>query len=466
MAAPPARFTASRRASALLLSAARRHSSAYGVKAKPTYMVEALRGSRTSGPAWRWAGRALVGGSQRSPPSGLRYTPRSVANRTLGPVTPTPRTCVSSSGSGRPTGCQRSPRSSLRKSWPLTTAHSRGGSAPSRATTSARPDGGPTWRDCQCRAPLTPTHNRPPAIANTASGGPGSTTSASTCSSGSPSSARAQELPQSSLRYRPLQPARYTRPAVAPWTSARAGAARAGAWMMCQRSPSERKMSEAPEATARTPSESYATAKAAPISTSGAWTVQSRPPLRDARTPLSVARRRWLGSAGLMARAMAPLTKLPELTENQVAPPSRGRKSPPHALASCPRAVPGHSAMLSAKIKVARRHGSGPRDKARRMFPRISAGLRAELEPRVALAGFTPGGQPTLRGGRVRWHNGIDAQRPVRVSRNVRRFAVGQDQLGGPPAVPRFGVPPVGRDGVGGGGRLRLLGWGGRVSAL
>ena len=95
----------------------------------------------------------------------------------------------------------------------------------------------------------------------------------------------------------------------------------------------------------------------APTRTSGASTDQSRPPLRDARTPLSVASRRWLGSAGLMARAMAPLTKLPELIASQVAPPSRVRKSPPHALGSCARAAQGHSAMLRARSKASHRNG-------------------------------------------------------------------------------------------------------------
>ena len=49
------------------------------------------RGSRRSGPASRCAGR-FGHASQRSPPSGLRYRPRSVANKTMVPTTAKPRT--------------------------------------------------------------------------------------------------------------------------------------------------------------------------------------------------------------------------------------------------------------------------------------------------------------------------------------------------------------------------------------
>ena len=50
-------------------------------------------------------------------------------------------------------------------------------------------------------------------------------------------------------------------------------------------------------------------------------------------------------AAGLMASAIAPLTKLPASTATQVAPPSRLRKSPPQALGSWAWPAEGASAM-------------------------------------------------------------------------------------------------------------------------
>ena len=92
------------------------------------------------------------------------------------------------------------------------------------------------------------------------------------------------------------------------------------------------------EANARCPSGAKATAKTEPSTTEGASMVQSRPPLRERSRPLSAPRSRRLASVGLMASAMAPLTNTPRLADTHVAPSSRERNSPPHALGSWLRA--------------------------------------------------------------------------------------------------------------------------------
>ena len=76
--------------------------------------------------------------------------------------------------------------------------------------------------------------------------------------------------------------------------------------------------------------------------------VQSSPPFRERRRPLSVPSKRWVESVGSTVTAMAPLTMRPGLAGSHVAPSSRERKRPPYALGSCPVAAPGVRARTSA----------------------------------------------------------------------------------------------------------------------
>ena len=75
-------------------------------------------------------------------------------------------------------------------------------------TASPDPDGDTEGQGRQRRTPSVLIHNRPPATAYTTSGSPRSTSRASTASPGSPSLASTQDMPESSLTWKPLDPAK------------------------------------------------------------------------------------------------------------------------------------------------------------------------------------------------------------------------------------------------------------------
>jgi hypothetical protein len=109
-----------------------------------------------------------------------------------------------------------------------------------------------------------------------------------------------------------------------------------------QRVPSRRTKARVPAASASCPLASKATANTGPTSTSLATGSQSRPPLRDASNPLSVASSNWCGSLGCTASASAPRAKLSGFSGSQVSPASRLRNTPFDTLESCARTAPGH----------------------------------------------------------------------------------------------------------------------------